>query len=143
MWLVQENQSVDQTTPALRATPPHLRRGNTLSLSDLLGSPQGGVCSMPLDPAIKSLIAQFRKSPNWDEHLDLELLQKLWPALAGEQLGAATRITAIHGSTVVLDVPDLTWRKQLLQMKGTLLHRINEPWGTQRIKEIAFTYENH
>ena len=56
---------------------------------------------MPLDPAIKSLIAQFRKSPEWDEHLDLELLQKLWPSLVGDQLAAATRIISIHGSTVI------------------------------------------
>ena len=48
---------------------------------------------MPLDPAIKSLIAQFRKSPEWDEHLDLELLQKLWPSLVGEQLAAATGLS--------------------------------------------------
>ena len=99
---------------------------------------------MPLDPAIKSLIAQFRRSPQWDEHLDLELLQKLWPSLVGDQLAAATRIVAIHGATVVLDVPDLVWRKQLFKMKGKLLHRINEPWGSPRITEIAITtYENH
>ena len=36
-----------------------------------------------------------------------------------------TRITAIHGSTAVLDVPDVVWRKQLYRMKGKLLHRIN------------------
>src|SRR4030095_7269696 len=57
---------------------------------------------MPLDPAIKSLISQFRKSPEWDEHLDLELLQKLWPSLVGEQLARVTRITAIHVTTCVL-----------------------------------------
>jgi predicted nucleic acid-binding Zn ribbon protein len=96
-----------------------------------------------LDPAIKSLIAQFRKSPAWDEHLDLELLQKLWPALVGEQLAAVTRITAIYGSTAVLDVPDRIWRKQLYSMKGRLLSRMNEPWGTQRITEISITNENH
>lgn len=98
---------------------------------------------MPLDPAIKSLIGQFRKSPAWDEFLDLELLQKLWPVLVGEPLAAATRVTAIHGSTVVLDVPDLIWRKQLMRMKPKLLERINEPWGTPRITEIAIRYENH
>ena len=97
----------------------------------------------PLDPAIKSLIGQFRRSPKWDEHLDLELLQALWPTLAGQSLAAATRITGIRGATVVLDVPDLIWRKQLFRMKTTLLKRINEPWGTQRITEIAITYENH
>lgn len=98
---------------------------------------------MPLDPVYRSLIAQFRRSPNWDERLDLELLQKLWPALAGKQLGAATRIIAIHGATAVVDVPDLVWRKQLVKMKRHLLQRINEPWETQRFKEINFTYENH
>jgi len=98
---------------------------------------------MPLDPAVKSLIAQFRKSPQWDEYLDLELLQKLWPVLAGKQLGTATRIVAIQGATAIVDVPDLIWRKQLMKMKAQLLQRMNEPWGTVRIKEIAFTYENH
>ena len=98
---------------------------------------------VPLDPAIKSLIAQFRRSPEWDEHLDLELLQKLWPALVGEQLARVTRITAIYGSTAVLDVPDRIWRRQLYVMKPKLLHRINEPWGMQRIKEISITNENH
>jgi hypothetical protein len=42
-----------------------------------------------------------------------------------------------------LNVPDLVWRKQLFRMKSKLLHRINEPWGTPRITEIAITYENH
>jgi predicted nucleic acid-binding Zn ribbon protein len=98
---------------------------------------------MSLDPALRSLIGVFRRSPNWDEQLDLELLQKLWPVLAGERLGALTSVTAIQGSTVVLNVPDLTWRKELVRMKGQLLKKLNEPWGSRRITEIAFTYENH
>lgn len=98
---------------------------------------------MPLDPAVRSLIAAFRRSDNWDEHLDLELLQKLWPVLVGDLLGNATSVTAIHGATVVLNVPDLVWRKQLATMKPVLLRKINELWGGQRITEIAFTYENH
>ena len=98
---------------------------------------------MALDPAVRSLIAVFRKSPNWDAQLDLELLQKLWPALAGENLAAATQVVAIQDSTVVINVPDLVWRKQLSRMKGQLLRKINEPWESQRITEIAFTHENH
>ena len=98
---------------------------------------------MTLDPAIRSLIATFRNSPNWDAQLDLELLRKLWPTLAGGNLAAATQVVAIHGSTVVINVPDLVWRRQLAQMKGQLLRKINEPWESQRITEIAFTHENH
>jgi predicted nucleic acid-binding Zn ribbon protein len=98
---------------------------------------------MSLDPAIRSLIAAFRRSPNWDADLDLELLQKLWPALAGETLASVTQVVAIQGATVVINVPDLGWRRQLLKMKGQLLRNINEPWGSQRITEIAFTHEDH
>ncbi|HSU87822.1 MAG TPA: DUF721 domain-containing protein [Terriglobia bacterium] len=97
---------------------------------------------MPLDPALRHLIAGFRKSPHWDHQLDLELLQKLWPALAGPKLAAATTIVAVHGSRVVVNVPDQIWRKQLIKIRPELLARMNEPWPAPWITEIAFTYEN-
>ena len=93
---------------------------------------------MPLDPVIRSLIGQFRKSPEWDEFLDLELLQKMLPSLVGDQLAAVMRVTAIYGSKLVVDVPDKIWRKQLSQMKPRLLRRINELWGIERITDIQF-----
>jgi predicted nucleic acid-binding Zn ribbon protein len=97
---------------------------------------------MPLDPTIRSLIAQFRRSPKWDDQLDLELIQRFWPDLVGDQLAAATKITALQGSTVVLNVPDLIWRKQLMRMKRPLLQKVNAFWDGQKITEIALTYEN-
>ena len=97
---------------------------------------------MPMDPAVRSLISQFRRSPNWDDQLDLELIQRFWPDLVGDQLAGVTKITALRGSTVVLNVPDLIWRKQLMGMKLQLLQKLNELWGGRKITEIALTYEN-
>ena len=97
---------------------------------------------MPVDPAVRHLIASFRKSPNWDRDLDLQLLQKLWPTLVGDKLAGATTIVAVHGPRVVLNVPDQIWRKQLVKMRSELLKRMNEPWPSPWITEIAFTYEN-
>jgi predicted nucleic acid-binding Zn ribbon protein len=97
---------------------------------------------MSFDPALRRLIAGFRSSPQWDAQLDLQLLQKLWPSLVGAQLAEATTITAVQGSRVVVNVPDLVWRKQLVKMTPQLLARMNEPWATPWIQEIAFTYEN-
>jgi predicted nucleic acid-binding Zn ribbon protein len=97
---------------------------------------------MSFDPALRHLIASFRKSPNWDRDLDLQLLQKLWPSLVGESLAAATTVVAVHGSRVVLNVPDQIWRRQLVKMRLELLRRMNEPWPSPWITEIAFTYEN-
>ena len=97
---------------------------------------------MSVDPALRHLIAAFRKSPNWDRDLDLQVLQRLWPILVGEKLAGATTIVAVHGSRVVLNVPDQIWRKQLVRMRPELLKRMNEPWPSPWITEIAFTYEN-
>ena len=97
---------------------------------------------MPIEPALRSLLASFRKSPNWDTELDLEVLQKLWPALVGTKLAFATQVTALQGSRVVINVPDQIWRRQLIKMRPQLLQRMNEPWTTPWIKEIAFTHEN-
>ena len=97
---------------------------------------------MPFDPALRHLIAGFRNSPNWDAQLDLQLLQQLWPSLVGESLAGATTIVAVQGSRVVVNVPDQIWRKQLVKMRFELLKRMNEPWATPWITEIAFTYEN-
>ena len=97
---------------------------------------------MPVDPTVRRLIATFRKSPAWDAQLDLELLRKLWPDLAGPKLAKAISIVAVQGSRVVVNVPDQIWRKQLIQIKPELLARMNEPWPSPWIKEIVFTYEN-
>ena len=97
---------------------------------------------MPFDPVVRRLIASFRNSSQWDSQLDLELLQKLWPALAGSKLANAVTIVAVQGSRVVLNVPDQIWRQQLMKMKGELLARMNEPWPVPWITEIVFTYEN-
>src|SRR5712692_4615908 len=97
---------------------------------------------MPIDPAVRHLIATFRKSPNWDDQLDLELLQKVWPALVGSKLAEAMTIVAVQGSRVVVNVPDQIWRKQLNNLRPQLLARMNEPWPAPWITEIVFTYEN-
>jgi|SRR5215470_15146906 len=97
---------------------------------------------MPFDPAVRRVLSSFRSSPRWDTELDLEVLQKLWPSLVGEKLASVTAVTAVQGSRVVINVPDKIWRQQLNQMRSQLLAKMNEPWATPWIKEIAFTYEN-
>src|SRR5213083_1945656 len=97
---------------------------------------------MRIDPALRSLIARFRMAENWDTELGLHLLQRLWPVLVGPELAGATTVVAIHGSRVVVNVPDQIWRRQLIKLRSLLLARMNEPWPTPWITEIAFTYEN-
>jgi predicted nucleic acid-binding Zn ribbon protein len=101
------------------------------------------MADMPLDPVYRKMIATFRRSPNWDSQLDLQVLQKLWPALAGPELAAVTKVVALQGATVVINVPDQIWRRQLMRMKTRLLAKLNEPWPSPFITEIAFTHEDY
>ena len=98
---------------------------------------------MPLDPVYRKMIATFRQSPNWDSQLDLQLLQKLWPTLAGPELAGVTKVVSIQGTLVVLNVPDKIWRKQLIKMKARLLAKLNEPWPSPFITEIAITHGDY
>jgi predicted nucleic acid-binding Zn ribbon protein len=98
---------------------------------------------MSLDPVYRRMIAAFRQSPNWDSQLDLQLLQNLWPTLAGAELASNTKVVSIQGTVVVINVPDKVWRKELLKMKGRLLAKLNEPWPSPLITEIAFTHEDY
>lgn len=88
------------------------------------------------------MIASFRASPNWDEQLDLKLLQALWPRLAGSRLAEATHVLAIDGSRVIVGVPDATWKAQLITERYRLLRAMNEPWPSPWITEIWFTNED-
>ena len=97
---------------------------------------------MPFDPAIRQLIANFRRSPVWDHELDLKLLQALWPRIVGSGLGNETSVERVDGEKIVVRVPDQTWERQLRAISPRLLRRINEPWPNTWIKEIGFIYEN-
>ena len=98
---------------------------------------------MPIDPTYRRIIATFRKPPNWDSQLDLQLLQSLWPSLVGPELAAVTKIVALQGTRVVVNVPDRMWRRELSAMKTRLLAKLNEPWPSSFITEIFFTHEDY
>jgi predicted nucleic acid-binding Zn ribbon protein len=97
---------------------------------------------MPFDPAIRQIIASFRQASGWNEELDLRLLQAFWPRLVGEPLARSTSVVGINGSRIVVRVPDRTWKKQLLSIRGRILSKVNEPWPNPWIKDIGFTYED-
>ena len=97
---------------------------------------------MPFDPTLRQIIASLRSSSEWDQQLDLRLLQSLWPQLVGQSLADETSAVAIDGTRVVIRVPDPTWKRQLLSIRPWLIRRINEPWPNGWITDIGFIYEN-
>ena len=97
---------------------------------------------MPFDPALRHLIANFRRARAWDEELDLRLLRALWPMIVGSALAESTMVERIEGARVVIRVPDQTWEKQLRSIRSRLLRKMNEPWPNAWIRDIGFIHEN-
>ena len=97
---------------------------------------------MPFDPALRHLIANFRRARAWDEELDLRLLRVLWPRIVGSALAESTMVERIEGARVVIRVPDHTWEKQLRSIRSRLLRKMNEPWPNAWIRDIGFIHES-
>lgn len=97
---------------------------------------------MPLDPVFRGLINQFRNSKAWDQDLEAHVLRSVWPLLVGERLAGVTTVTSVTGSTLVVNVPDLNWRRELARTKSQILRNIKSAWPSAGIKDILFTYED-
>jgi hypothetical protein len=59
-----------------------------------------------------------------------------WTTLVGESLGARTRPTGLHATTLVIAVDDPAWVTQVRYLEGELLTRIGEVLGTALVTEI-------
>jgi predicted nucleic acid-binding Zn ribbon protein len=115
---------------AISSRPVSVRRGSIRALAGL-------------DPAFRQIVAGLRNARGWDETLDLRLLQAFWPKIAGPTLANNTSVVALHGSRVVIRVPDETWKAQLEALRPVLLGKINEPWPGRPVRELRFVYEDY
>ena len=65
-------------------------------------------------------------------------LQGLWPHLAGEEISAHCRPTAIHDSTLTVEVTSAGWARELAGLERMLVERINRYWDDRLIVRIEF-----
>ena len=65
-------------------------------------------------------------------------LQGLWPHLAGEEISAHSRPTAIHGSTLTVEVASTRWTSNLVGLEQMLVERTNRFWDDRLIDRIEF-----
>ena len=65
-------------------------------------------------------------------------LQGLWPHLAGEEISAHSRPTAIHDTTLTVEVASTRWATELVGLERMLVKRINRFWDATLIDRIEF-----
>ncbi|HEY2844900.1 MAG TPA: DUF721 domain-containing protein [Bryobacteraceae bacterium] len=83
-----------------------------------------------------SLIKKLNLSP---EMADPETRARAaWVLAAGKKIGEHTRASALVRGTLVVEVTDIVWQKQLNTLRHFLLKNLKEALGEELVKEIDF-----
>ncbi len=67
-----------------------------------------------------------------------DLTRAVWPAAVGKKVAAHTsRITLVR-NTLVVEVEDAIWQKQLFGLRGQILGRLRDVTGSDVVQDIEF-----
>jgi predicted nucleic acid-binding Zn ribbon protein len=61
-----------------------------------------------------------------------------WNAAAGKKIAQYTRATALVRGTLVVEVEDIVWQRQLNTLRGFLLRNLGKVLGDDLVREIDF-----
>lgn len=68
----------------------------------------------------------------------LALLRAAWGNAVGADLARRTRVVAVNGAVLRVQVPDARWRKVLHRLQGTILGRLERLVGPAAPRRIGF-----
>ncbi len=69
---------------------------------------------------------------------DEELLRAIWPVAVGKVIASHTSRLRVVRSTLVVDVADAIWQRQLFGLSKQILGRVQKVSGSTTITEIEF-----
>ena len=67
-----------------------------------------------------------------------DLARAVWPAAVGKGIASHTSRIKLVRSTLVVEVEDATWQRQLHRLSGQILERIRKITDSDSIKEVEF-----
>jgi hypothetical protein len=68
----------------------------------------------------------------------LAVLQALWPTVTGDRLANHSEVVGIQGDVMRVRADSAAWLKTLRDLKGTLVHRLQETAGPLAPRGLAF-----
>ena len=67
-----------------------------------------------------------------------DIARAVWPAAVGKAIAAHTSRLKLVRSTLVVEVEDAIWQKQLHTLTGQILNRLRKATGSDNILQIEF-----
>lgn len=69
---------------------------------------------------------------------DDDLARAVWPTAVGKAIAAHTSRVKLVRTTLVVEVEDAIWQKQLFPLTGQILARLHQVMGRDAIREVEF-----
>jgi len=69
---------------------------------------------------------------------DDDLARAIWPAAVGKAIAAHTGRVKMVRTTLLVEVEDATWQKQLYPLTSQILARVRKLTGTEAIQDVEF-----
>lgn len=67
-----------------------------------------------------------------------DVARAAWPAAVGKSIAAHTRKLTVVRTTLVVEMEDAVWQKQLYPLTSQILERLRKVTGSDAIREIEF-----
>ena len=67
-----------------------------------------------------------------------ELACAAWSVAAGKTVAAHTTAATLVRDRLVIEVEDATWQRQLFQLQGQILRRLNQIVGDELVRDLEF-----
>jgi hypothetical protein len=67
-----------------------------------------------------------------------EIARAVWPTVVGRVIATHTSRMRMVRTTLVVEVEDATWQKQLFALRRQILERLHKSTGSQGVTEIEF-----
>lgn len=79
----------------------------------------------------------LRKRPQRELPLE-DLVRAAWGQIVGRQLAARSEVFRVYQDTLIVHVPDDTWKRQLLRLERKLLSRVADLLGRTGLARMEF-----
>jgi len=84
--------------------------------------------------------ARLIKNKNVSRELlsDEQLLRAIWPSAVGKAISAHTQTAQIVRGTLIVEVEDAIWQRQLNSLSRQIMARVQKLLGSSRITDVEF-----
>ncbi|HLJ15920.1 MAG TPA: DUF721 domain-containing protein [Bryobacteraceae bacterium] len=67
-----------------------------------------------------------------------DLARAIWPIAAGKRIAAHTKVASLVRNTLIIEVEDPLWQRNLYALRSFLLRNLNDAIGAALIEDLEF-----